>query len=78
MRQSTPGIRTLFRMPVFIPLMVALFAASVGPLVAHVLWCIDMATETWQALVLLVAGLALPPVGWVHGVSVLIGFGGWL
>ena len=49
-----------------------------GPLVQHVLWCIERADETGSAIALLIVGLIFFPVGWVHGVSVILGFGGWV
>ena len=59
-----------------------LFGVAVfGPLVIHVWWCIQLATgyaDYWIPLVLLIGGLIVPPVGWVHGMSILLGFGGWL
>ena len=48
------------------------------PLSIHVVWCIQMAAETGSAIALLIVGLLLFPVGWVHGMSILLGFGGWL
>jgi hypothetical protein len=57
---------------------ILIICVSLGPLVAHVVWCINAAAHTGSAIALLIAGLALPPVGWVHGVSVLLGFGGWV
>jgi hypothetical protein len=57
---------------------ILIICVSLGPLVAHVVWCINAAEHTGSAIALLIAGLALPPVGWIHGVSVLLGFGGWV
>ena len=60
---------------------VLLAVAGLVPLIIHVMWCIQLATEYadyWIPLVLLIAGLIVPPVGWVHGMSILSGFGGWL
>ena len=51
---------------------------GLGPLIIHVVWCVQLASENWVALVLLVAGVIVAPVGWVHGMSILLGFGGWL
>ncbi len=64
--------------PVFLAIALVLAAAGLVPLGRHVLWCIETAAQGWQSLALLVAGLAIPPLGWVHGVSLLLGFGGWL
>ena len=57
-----------------------LLAAVVGfgPLIIDVVWCIQMAAETGSAIALLIVGLLVFPVGWVHGVSILLGFGGWV
>ena len=52
-------------------------AAGLIPLVWHVLWCIKH-SESMQHLLLLGAGVIVPPLGWVHGMSLLLGFGGWL
>ena len=53
--------------------------AAVGliPLARHVLWCIGH-SESMQHILLLGAGVIVPPLGWVHGMSLLLGFGGWL
>ena len=48
------------------------------PLGTHIVWCIQRADETMSALALLVVGLFMFPVGWVHGMSVLLGMGGWV
>ena len=64
--------------PVFLAVALVLAAAGLVPLGWHVLWCIETAAQGWQSLALLVAGLAIPPLGWVHGMSLLLGFGGWL
>ncbi len=57
-----------------------LFALLVigGPLIRHVVWCVQMADVTGSAIALLIVGLVIFPVGWIHGVSVLLGFGGWV
>ena len=57
-----------------------LLVAAVGiyPMVKHVLWCIERADETGSAIALLIVGLAFFPIGWLHGVSVILGFGGWV
>lgn len=43
-----------------------------GPFVVHI-W-VTVATN-WAALLLL--GLVVPPIGWVHGVGVLLGIWAW-
>ena len=45
-----------------------------GPLINHIVWCINMADQTMSAVALLVVGLIIFPVGWVHGVALLMGF----
>ena len=49
-----------------------------GPIVVHVIWCIQMADVTGSAIALLIIGVAVFPVGWVHGVSLILGYGGWV
>lgn len=44
------------------------------PLGTHIVTCIDKASETGSAIALLIAGLVIFPVGWLHGVAVLMGF----
>lgn len=56
----------------------AVMVAIILPLPVHIFWCIDAADRTGSAIALLVAGLAIFPVGWLHGVSVIFGFGGWV
>lgn len=51
---------------------------AIGPLVQHVVWCINQADQTGSAIALLIVGLIIAPVGWLHGVSVLFGLGGWI
>lgn len=48
-----------------------------GPIITHVVWCIQTADETGSAIALLIVGLPFPPLGWVHGVSIILGYG-WL
>ena len=52
-------------------------AAGLIPIARHVLWCIGH-SESMQHLLLLGAGVIVPPLGWAHGMSLLLGFGGWL
>lgn len=46
--------------------------AVLGPFVVHI-W-VTVATN-WAALLIL--GLAVPPIGWIHGAGVLLGVWGW-
>lgn len=53
-------------------------AALAGPVIVHIVWCINAAAYTGSAIALLIAGLVITPIGWLHGVSVIIGLGGWV
>ena len=64
-----------------------LFTSTIGiafvlgillPLPVHICWCIERADETGSAIALLIVGLVFFPVEWIHGVSVIPGFGGWV
>lgn len=55
----------------------ALAAVVLVPMVRHILWCIEDAAEIGSAIALLVVGMIFQPVGWVHGINLLPGFGGW-
>ena len=66
-------------MPWLIVICIILFlVAGAGPLIVHIVWCIQMAAETGSAIALLIVGLLFFPVGWIHGMSIMLGFGGWL
>lgn len=45
-----------------------------APLINHIVWCINAASETGSAIALLIVGLLFPPLGWVHGVALWLGF----
>ncbi|KKM21701.1 hypothetical protein LCGC14_1632740 [marine sediment metagenome] len=49
-------------------------AATIGPLIYHVVWSINAAAETGSAIALLIVGLLFPPLGWLHGVALLLGY----
>ena len=51
---------------------------ALAPMIKHILWCIGAAAESGSAIALLIVGLIIPPVGWIHGVSLFLGFGGWI
>lgn len=53
---------------------IALVAAFIGPMIYHIVWCINMADETGSAIALLIVGVIFPPLGWVHGVALTFGF----
>lgn len=66
MRGIFDGLRTvLFALLVFIP-----FGA-------HITFCIIEAGRTGSAIAMLIAGLVIPPLGWLHGLSVIFGYG-WI
>ncbi len=48
------------------------------PYIEHIVWCINKADETGSAIALLVVGVVIFPVGWLHGLSLILGMGGWL
>ena len=58
--------------------LLALVAVAIIPMITHIVWCIQMASETGSAIALLIVGLLLYPVGWIHGVCLILGFGGWI
>lgn len=58
-----------------LPMVLVIMTVTFGPWVYHVIWCIDAAARTGSAIALLIVGIVLPPLGWVHGVCALIGWG---
>ena len=64
--------------PVFLVVGLPLAALTLVPLGWHIHWCIGQAAHGMQPVALLVAGMAFPPLGWAHGMSLLLGYGGWL
>ena len=57
-----------------VALVVGLFGLVLGPFITHIVWCINAASETGSAIALLIVGIIIPPVGWVHGLSIWLGF----
>ncbi|MCY3626276.1 MAG: hypothetical protein OXG88_01360 [Gammaproteobacteria bacterium] len=57
---------------------VTLALVALAPMIRHILWCIGAAADSGSAIALLIVGLIIPPIGWIHGVSLLLGFGGWI
>lgn len=53
---------------------IAGLGALFAPFIYHVIWCIGMASETGSAIALLIVGLVVAPVGWVHGVALFLGY----
>ena len=47
---------------------------AIVPVVKHIIWCIQAAADSMQPVALLVAGLIIPPLGWLHGVSLFLGY----
>ncbi len=45
-----------------------------GPFITHIVWCINAAAETGSAIALLILGVFIPPVGWMHGIALWLGF----
>ena len=70
----------MVRLPLGVFLFYAPALATLGllPIGWHAYWCIEQAAHSMQPVALLVAGLAFPPLGWAHGMSLLLGYGGWL
>ncbi len=53
---------------------VAGLALVFGPFVTHIVWCINAAAETGSAIALLIIGVLIAPVGWLHGVALWLGY----
>jgi nucleoside permease NupC len=47
---------------------------AVAPIINHIVWCVDKASETGSAIALLIVGLVITPVSWVHGVCLFFGY----
>ena len=58
----------------YLGLFVGFVGLVLGPLITHIVWCINAASETGSAIALLIVGLIIPPVGWIHGISLWLGF----
>ena len=71
------GLLSNFPLPVSLIVGPIMAAAGLIPLARHVLWCIGH-SESMQHILLLGAGVIVPALGWAHGMSLLLGFGGWL
>ena len=54
--------------------MLVLIGISLGPFIKHILWCLERADESMAAIALLIIGLFFFPIGWLHGVSLFLGF----
>ena len=65
-------------LPLFLIVAPALAILILLPIGWHAFWCVERVEQGLQFFALLFAGLAFTPLGWIHGMSVLLGFGGWL
>lgn len=45
-----------------------------APIINHVVWCIGEADRTGSAIALLIVGLVITPISWIHGVCLWLGF----
>ena len=71
------GFLSNFPLPVILIVGPIMAATGLIPLARHVLWCIGH-SESMQHILLLGAGVIVPALGWAQGMSLLLGFGGWL
>ncbi len=54
---------------------IALLTVSFGPWIYHIVWCIQNVTaDRIDVLALLVVGMVIAPVGWVHGIALVLGY----
>lgn len=44
------------------------------PYINHIIWCVEAAAHTGSAIALLIIGIVFFPIGWLHGVSLFLGF----
>lgn len=65
-------------LPLFLIVAPALAIPIFLPIGWHAFRCVERVEQGLQVFALPFAGLASPPLGWVHGMSLLLGFGGWL
>ena len=71
-------IKEFLEISSYLLLIVAVAVLFLAPIGQHIWWCIEKADETGAAIALLIVGLAIFPIGWLHGVSIFLGFGGWV
>lgn len=57
-----------------IAVVLGILAVTIGPIITHIVWCVQHASETGSAIALLIVGLVFTPVSWVHGVCLWFGF----
>ena len=57
-----------------IGLFIIVIGGLITPFITHIVWCINAASETGSAIALLIVGVLIPPVGWVHGLALWLGF----
>lgn len=53
----------------------AVFIAVV-PFIAHMAWAVGLPCTTWLSMTILIGGIVVFPLGWLHGTVVILGFGG--
>ncbi len=75
---KTGRLREIGLILVLVVIFVTLALVALAPMITHILWCIKTAADSGSAIALLIVGLIIPPVGWIHGASILLGFGGWI
>ncbi len=49
-------------------------AIFIVPFGNHIVWCIQAADQTGSAIALLLVGMFFFPIGWLHGVSLFLGY----
>jgi hypothetical protein len=54
-----------------IALVIAGIAVTIVPFIVHIVVCVK---ANWAAM--LIIGLVIPPVGWVHGAGIILGVWG--
>ena len=53
------------------------YLVSIAAWITHIVFCIKAAAWTGSAIALLIVGIAIFPVGIIHGISIWFG-AGWL
>lgn len=75
MRQKQPiflgDLAALGGVLAFALMWLAIIAAMFVPFIVHVVVCVK---TNWAAMLIL--GLVIPPIGWVHGVGIILGIRG--
>ena len=75
MRQKQPiflgDLAALGGVLAFALMWLGLLAAIIAPFIVHIVVCVK---TNWAAMLIL--GLIIPPVGWVHGAGIILGLWG--